>query len=1006
MRYSRVCLAIFMALIAMSISDIVSGRELSVSSKSNSFQLQDTTKKVSQVDSVGKDSLLNDSAQLITETSMYNSLSAKAVTRETKKLSLFPAIALQQTLKSNYAGLYIQEPSGEPGSVQNMFIRGAAMPLLSKKDVYQIQPLVVLDGIPLIGDHPFAFDVQQYDFNRLGTATNLLSNIDMNNIASVQVLKDLAAVAIYGPRAANGAIIVTSKQPGYSKKISFDSYVGMVQKPTVNTINGQYENDFRQRFYDKYTTNGRYSDDEVYPVYLSDSLNSVYSGKSDWTDLYYKNAVIYGVNVALSGGTDRANFRFSLNNTKSKGVADDTGLDRYGANFNINMRPIKWLLFSAYVNANRVNRTRNKSLRDRFAQLNYFPDLSAPLPPNKEYYGTYLTQYSKGFDDNKNNIIEGYARLVGTFGKLKITSSFNVDYNEGYRDVFYPRTLLQGNSYASNYYGSNQRLMIENRANYDLKINEDQDVNFEAGQSIQYDTHKYDNAYAYKGTNDFIKINLLDSRPQVDGADNPAYLTPTAFPRELTFRALDRTKSNLVSFYGKANYSYKDKYFVGLTMRADGSSNAQPTSRWFYSPVLSAAWSVKKEFLTDISVIDDAVLRASVGRLGRLNVFDNFAEGPQYTASVGYTGNVTVPGYNGFGVLTRPYAAGFVGYDIPWAYTEQLNIGLDVALLKNKLNASFDYYTKTDKKQLLGIPSYAEYGYRQSIESGMDVNNTGVDLSLNYRAIAHDNFTWVTGLNFNYNSNKLKALPRGLDQIVIGDRLLKVGSPVDQYWLLQNKGIYNADADVPVVNGQPLKYNGIPLKAGDPRWVDQNGDNNIDDNDRVLQGNSLPKFYGGFDNNFTYKQWSLNTNLYFNLGRKVLNQESATRFDFVNSQGSNSISSVKEITFWEKRGDYTKYPLYNPWSTVIPYRLQQDLFLENASFLKLRSVSVGYDFTDMFKKNKVKISKMMVYASANNIFTITKYSGQDPELIGYNGIDGGYGQPIPRTYTLGVKMEL
>ncbi|MNI29030.1 TonB dependent receptor [compost metagenome] len=233
-----------------------------------------------------------------------------------------------------------------------------------------------------------------------------------------------------------------------------------------------------------------------------------------------------------------------------------------------------------------------------------------------------------------------------------------------------------------------------------------------------------------------------------------------------------------------------------------------------------------------------------------------------------------------------------------------------------------------------------------------------------------------------------------------------MGQPVDQYWLLENEGIYTANNQVPVVNGQPLKYNGTPLKAGDPRWKDQNGDNIIDEKDKVLKGHSLPVLSGGFDNAFTYGNWSLGTNLYFNLGRKLINQDMANRFDFVNREGNTDVSSVKEITFWEKRGDYSKYPLYNPWSTVIPYRTDQDLFLENASFLKLRSVSIGYDLGTVLKKKNIKINKFFVYGSVNNVFVITPYTGQDPELVSYDGIDTGYGQPIPRTYTLGVKMEL
>ena len=1002
MRYLWPCFIIFNLIIINTSSGLAKGNEGKRSNLNCLTYYPDTGNKR---DDAVKDSVLKDSINIVKRHTVYNRL-ADSVNNDPAGLALFPGVSLQQLLKGKSAGLYIQEPSGEPGTIQNMFIRGAPMPLLSRKELYQSQPLVVLDGIPLITEHPFAFDIQQYDFNRIGPATNIYAGIDMNNIASVEVLKDLAASAIYGPRAVNGVIVLTSKSPLNARSITFNSYIGLAQRPGVTTINGRYENAFRQRFYDLYTTNGRYSDDENYPIYLSDSLNNAYSGKSDWSDLYYRNALVYGINFGISGGTNKANFRFSLGNLKNEGVADQTGINRYSAMFNINMKPLKWLVFSAMVNANRLERQRNKTLRDRFAQINYFPDLSAPPTPNKDYYGEYLDQYKKGFDDNKTNLIQGYGRLAIELGKFNISSTFLVDYNEGYRDVFYARTLLQGNSYASNYYGYNQRVMINNKATYDVIFNKLHDFHFEVGQSTQWDTYKYNNAYAYKGVNDYIKINLLDSDPKLpNGNDNPNYLNPVAFPRELTYRFLDKMKDNLVSFYGKADYTFNSKYTLSATMRADGSSNAQPTSRWFYSPVIAAAWSLKNEFLADGTKVNDLVLRASVGRMGRLNAYDNYAQGPQYTASVGYTGNLTVPGYNAFSVLTRPYSYGWVGYGIPWSYSNQIDVGVDAGLLNNRLHFSIDYYTKTEKNLLLGIPAYAEYGYKQSIESGMSVQNSGVDLTIRADVFKSKNFGWTSTFNINYNKNRLKALPRGLKEIVIGDRYLKVGEAVDQYWLLVNQGIYSSQAEVPVVNGQPIKYNGIAMQAGDPRWQDINGDNAIDNNDKVLKGHSLPVFSGGFDNDFKYGKWNLGLSLYFNLGRDLINQEMANRFDFINREGNSDVNSVKEITYWEKRGDYNKYPLYNPWSTVIPYRVDQDLFLENASFVKVRSISLGYDFTQALKLKKIRLNKLYVYGAVNNAFTITPYTGQDPELVTYTGYDTGYGQPIPRTYTLGVKME-
>ncbi|NQX40859.1 TonB-linked outer membrane protein, SusC/RagA family [Pedobacter steynii] len=940
---------------------------------------------------------LTDTSKLDTTRKIIRPVVRRKGSISPQKLSEIPVVSLQQYLKGQAPGLTVQEPSGEPGTIQNMFIRGLSGPLLSPADVMQQQPLVVLDGIPLIGEHPFAYDIQLYNYNRIGTATNLLTNIDMNNIQEVKVLRDLSAVAIYGPNAANGVILLTSKKPGTIRRISFNTYFGLALRPNVTTLNASAENAFRKQFYDRYTANGRYSDEDVYPQYLSDASSPLYNGPSNWTDYYYRNGMVHGISADLSGGTERANFRFAGGNVRNEGVADSTGLNRYNVMFNINMKPLQWLTVSLMVNANRLERDRNRSLRDRFAQTNYIPSLSLPLAPNKEVYGKYLNQFSKGYDNNINTLLDGYGKLIVNLKDVEISSGISVDYNEGTRDIFFAKPLMEGNSYASNYFGYNQRLLFENVISYTKQFGSDHHLKASAGQLLQWDLSKYNYAYAYKGVNDFIKLNLINKD-----------LIPTSFPANLLFKFLDKTSHNLLSVYGRATYDFKDKYSLSLLLREDASSNAQPTSRWFLSSVLSAGWNVKNDLLSNSKNVSALSLRLSAGRLGKTNAYDNFGQGPQYTSDIGYTGNVTLPGYNGFAILSRPYNFGWVGYGIPWAYTDQLNFGIDFGINNNRLQGSLDVYTKTDKNQLLGIPAYSEYGYKTSLEPGLSVNNKGVELLLSYAAVQSQNngFAWTPAFNISYNANKLVALPGGLKEIVIGNRLLRTGEAVDRYWLLTNEGIYNSVDELRQADGTAMQYSGTALQPGDPKWKDQNGDQMIDARDKTLYGHSQPVVIGGFNNDFKYGKWSLSMNFYFNLGHSLMNQQMANSLDFINREGGNSITSLKEITFWEKRGNRNDYPLYNPWSSVIPYRIDQNLFLENASFLKMRTLSVGYDLVSAQNRGKLKINGLYVYAMASNLFTLTKYKGTDPELVPYTGYDTGYGMPIPRTYTLGLKMNL
>lgn len=932
----------------------------------------------------------------------FKNLKTKSVHKSIQDIALQGYATIPQFLKGEAAGLFLSEPTGEPGTPNYMFIRGISSPIFSNKDAYHNQPLIVLDGIPMIGPHPFSYMIQSYDIDRIGPENNLLSNIDIDNIASIEVLKDMASTAIYGPLAANGVIKIISKKSvtDNKRRISVNSFVGMANRPQVTTINGDYENRFRKQFYDLYTTDGRYNEDDTYPVYLSDSLNYRYYGVSDWSDSYYNNGLNYGVNARLSGGGRRSNFQFSLGTLQNSGIAEETNFKKYNARFQLDLQPLKWLFFHTNINAARLDRNRNQNLRNRYAMLAYIPDLSAPLAPNKDTYDAYKRILDKGFDDNYSNILEGNMTLHAQFGSFKLRSSTMVDYNEGFRDLFHHDDLMEGNSFASNYYGYNQRLIQESVASYDWKMD---NSNFfvEAGNVLQWDLHKYNYAYAYKGINPNIKINLLNSDP-----NSGDFLNPTAFPRQLTYKFLDRTRHNLVSFFGRGTYNLQDKYTASLLLRYDGSSNAQPTNRWLFTPALSLGWNIKKEFMQDNSLIESFKVRASAGRLGILNTYDNISQGPVYTAQIGYTGNVIVPAYNGIAALVRPYEDGWIGYDMPWAYTDQANIGFDLSLSKRNFYLTLDAYVKENKNQVLTIPAYAEYGYEYSLESGMNVRNTGVELAFGGDIIPSvHSFRWNSGINLSINNNTLTALPGGLDEVVIQNRKLKVGERIDAFWLLKNEGIYQSDADVPEVNGVKKNYNGLTFKAGDPNWKDQNGDNRISSEDRVLQGNYIPKLTGSWQNDFFYKNFDLKVNLYFNLGRKILNQEMANRFDFINNENSKNVRVIKEITYWEKRGDYSKYPLYNPWSKVNAYQSSQDLFLENGSFMKLRQVSLGYNLTDLLS-SRLGGGNVYVYIAANNLFTVSKYSGRDPEIANYLGYDEGYNMIIPRTFLMGFKLNL
>jgi len=914
-----------------------------------------------------------------------------------KPISKVLNVTLHQMLKGNVAGVYVQETSGEPGTIQqNTLIRGVSHPVLTPYDVSKNKPLILLNGIPLIDDPTIMYDIQAYTVQPIGAATNLQSIIDIDNVKSIHILKDLSTTAIYGPRAANGVIYITTKEASAGqRKISVNSQYGFATPSNVSTINAEFEKNFRAPFYEKYAGLKQLA---IYPSYLSDSSNVNYYGPSNWTDLYYKNTPVYTVNGSLEGGSNRANFRFFGNYMKDAAASDDTGLKRYQAAFYLNMLPMEWFTVSAMLQGTRLQRDRNKSIIERLAETGYIPDMTTPLSPNKQMYAYYLSEMDRSIDENYNTSLLGSLNLnFEILQNLNFSPKVLLDYNENVRNVFWPSTLMSSNNYVSNYFGFNQRIAFDNALTYKLDLENHSSVLFEGGFNYQSDTQKYNFIQGYKGQNDDIKVNQVEGNSQ-----KAAYLIAQGF---IPFYFQDRIDYRLASFYGRLTYSKSTQYELAALIRRDGSSAVQPSNRWFTSYAVNGRYDLNA--LVQSEGIQSLNLFASWGKLGNIPTNDTDAAGPQYSADLGWTGTNPVYSFNGLGTISRPYQSGWVGYDLPWSYTNMVNVGLDIALKSNVANARVEFYNKDTKDMTFSVPTVAESGYEYERLSGMSVNNKGVDLTLDFNLFQNRPLQWSSSLNIAYNTNELTALPNDLQSLVVGTNKLEVGNRIDQFWVFQNRGIYINDLDVPVraSDYKLMTYKGTAMKGGDPRWIDVDNNYEINDNDRILSGNYIPKYTGGFFNRLMYKNIDLNFLLYFNIKKDILNEQAAAFMDFGNRDEASGLSSVRDITFWEKNFDETMYPQYNPWSAVSPYQVGQDMFIEDGSFLKLKNVTLGYDFASLVKKNLPHFSRVYLYVTGTNLYTFTKYSGRDPELVNFYGHDAGLGLRFPKTYILGIKLD-
>lgn len=922
----------------------------------------------------------------------------KANTAYLNGLKRAPYLSVQQYVKGMSSGFYVAEPSGEPGTQSLMFVRGLSTPLFMQKDVYNSQPVVFIDGIPLAQETGFTLNIGKYDFYKIGTGTNMLAAFDINNIESLEVLKSPIELAGVGPLATNGAIsLKTRRARPRGIRFNVESYLGILQRPEAFTTNSNYESEFRERYYAKFGTPVL---SENKPIFIKNTNDPNFYSSSDWDETYYKSKPVHHIGFGLNGGSARANFLFNASNTNSKNF-DATGFNRFNLLFGINMLPFDWLSVSSSINASRMDRDRNRGLRDRYAETRYIPDLTNPLSPRKEAYDAFLGRYASALDNNKNYSIVGAFNAVATFGKLRVKTLLSVDYEEASREVFWGKDLMDGNNFNSYFFGYNQRVHNINSADYTIS-NGDHKLVLEAGQSLTSDVNKYDYLLGYNTANDWIKVKQIAFSGGVyQNADNVF-----AYPFS------DLMKSNLASVFGSAAYSYRKLAELNLIGRYDGYSSFIASDRWLLTPTVGAKLNFH-ELLGNRDVISTLRFAGSWGIFGKMLLDNRFKMGTQYRVDLGYSGEPTLGGYGGFSGLSKPYSQGWVDNFYNWPFAEKLDLGLDFGFWNDALLIQTSYYSNNDKNMVVPLPVFSESGFTYRFMQGMAVSNQGINIDAVAELFKNSrNFRWILFGNFSTNTNKLTKLPYGSNDIVYENKKYEIGKPIDSYWLYENKGIIKAATDIPVgktnADGSvsPLSYSGIiSFNVGDALWTDVNKDGTINSSDKKLMGRSLPPYYGGFGSNISYRNLSLAFQFNYAYGHQLLNQSASVKLDFINAELSKDIDYIKEVTFWQKTFDYYNYPLYNPWSSTYPYRLDQDLFLENAGYLKSKYISLGYDFSRTGLIRAGKFSKALLYVTASNLFTITKFKGGDPEQLTYMGVFDGRNLPAPKTYTIGINLN-
>ncbi len=921
---------------------------------------------------------LKDDAQMIDDvvvvgygTMKKSDLSGSVVAIKAEDKNRGSITSAQELMQGKVAGLSITSGDGGPGAGSTIRIRSGAS-LNASND-----PLIVIDGVPVSNDAA------------PGTA-NALATINPNDIEAMTILKDASATAIYGSRASNGVIIITTKKGAKGDlKVSYSSTYSL--KDPYNQMEVMNGDEYRAAVLNQYAE-GTTTGDSVREL-----LNLFPDTSTDWQDAIFQMGYSIDQNVALSGQAGMLPFRVSLGYYNERGTLVTSEYERYTAALNLSPKFFDDHLsvdinVKGTVNNNRfansgavgaaVYYDPTKPIYDdgEYGYNGYYnhtlgvgsgstsPNTNASTNPLSLLYnnndtgqtlrslGNIQFDYKvHGFEDLSANLNLGYDISGGKGDAYVVSNSFQSAMDGTFTD------LGQGNSWDND----RKNTVLDFFLNYNKELpSAKSHLNVMAGYSWQHFYYNNFSQYKSNETEDLGEItgwtyNEEDRRYWMDG------VLPTPY------------ENYLVSFYGRANYNFDDRLLVTATLRQDGSSRFSENNRWGLFPSAAVAWNMANEsFMKSVDDLSLLKLRVSYGVTGQQDIEDYL-----YLSKYVYSNNVnnTYLGTN----LMKPSA---YSPDLKWEQTATFNVGVDFGFMANRITGSVEYYEKntTDLLNTVSAPAGTNFSNMVTANVGAMVN-TGVEFNINATAINTNDFRWDVGFNATWNTSEITKLEAtyssdsngiaaGYASFGTGTVLSRhqVGGSAYNFWLFQQ--VYDE-------NGDPIQN----------ALVDQNGDGQITDADRYFTDKSaLPDYYLGMSSEFAYKNWDLGFNLRANIGNYAFNEGAADNGSYYNFGSLGFLSN------------YNKTAVESTGFTEISSVDQKcsDLFLENASFLKMDNITLGYNFDSFFKS---KISGR-VSASVQNVFTITKYSGIDPEIPSVTGIDSTI-WPRSRTFTLGLNLN-
>lgn len=878
-----------------------------------------------------------------------------SVTQVTSKdLLKIPAANLDQALQGNVPGLYSQQANRSPGAAVSLALRG-------NNSFSGNAPLFIVDGFPIAS----------------GGGVN---SINPNDIESVSVLKDASSIAIYGARAANGVILITTKT-GKAGRSSFDVNVWTGFKTFTNPIdfmNGEQLASLRREAYQNDNVNGGVA------VFRPEEQASLDAGTTtNWLDeVTGSGRVTQNVQLAFTGGTEKTRILVSGNLFNERGVIDNSNYLRGSLRLNIIQKiGEKLTLFSN----NNLSLLTGQGVTG--ASILYPSYVGNPLAPIRQPNGQYYTMLIGVGNTPWANPV-AYTKLIDNkYVEPVITSSLALEYKilpslklrtqlsgelDTWKENFYVPIALSANheesgrvagGFARVTNNNNYNWITETTVSYNKRFAGKHEVDAVGGFSAQQNRWETVQASASGFPFDIYGSWNL-------GASSGTARKPSS----------DLQIWTLNSYIGRVNYSFDSKYIATVSARADGSSRFGSNNKWGYFPSAAVAWKASEEsFVQNLNAFNDLKIRASYGLAGNANALGVYSTQARMSpASFNWNG-IEAPGY---------YPSQLAFDNLKWETTKQFDLGIDATILNRRLTITADYYIKNTKDLIRQLPILAVSGFQTGWANLGNLRNEGVELALK-GLIINKELKWNASLIMATNTNKLTSLGDGSDRI---GTTHFVGEPLNigARYLIEKIGIWQTH--------EASAASAFGARPGDVKYRDLNGDNKIDNNDRAFHGQLFPDFYGSLTNEISYKNFDLNAFFTFEAGRTIYN---GLNYKLLAGDGYDN-HRVEMLDRWTPTNPTNDIP-----RAAIGYSNRSSMasteFLEKADYIKLRSLTIGYTFPGRVM-HSISANNFRVYATGLNLFTVTGYSGTDPEDgdLGNTARNAPY--PITRTIIFGLNI--